>query len=170
MEDKLYVTYGFGKAKDFDVNKIQIDLTNHIGKPGNAWWGSPVSAEYGWKDWCEENDFIPSGKANDFDTYFDEQNAMYWKLETGSRILTINSIDDLEAYVEYGYIEYIDNNYGGIYQWNFYKVEQAGYDAIELTDASIGHGWRSNIEMIMNSWDCESICVINPSKIIVQRC
>ena len=169
----LYVTYGFGTTKDFDINKIEINLNECIGKPKSAWWGSPVSAEYGWKEWCEANDFVPGSKGKNIEEYFDEKDAIYWKLETGSKILMIDYVDDLIDFFEQGFIEYIEDDRDPIlnqFRWNFYNVVAAGYDAIQLNDSTIGHNFRSDLEMLMNSWDCESIVVLNPSKIIVQRC
>ena len=42
------------------------------------------------------------------------------------------------------------------------------YDAIELENSFIGHMFYSRIEVdLFNSWDCESIVVLNPDKILV---
>ena len=160
---KKYVTYGFGDT--FIPEKLVTDLKESIGKPMSAWWGSPVDSEYGWIDWCNQEEFIPKGAS--FDKYFTDNNKIIWTLDESAKILEVNEVADLEDYFELGYIEdKSDEPEYKDYHWNFYKVLEAGYSAIELTDGGIGHYFHNRIELMMNSWDCESIVVLDPSKII----
>ena len=60
--DKRYVTYLKQDREKFDKNKIEINLyTKHkiLSKPYKAWWGSPIDAYYGWKEYVnsEESSF-----------------------------------------------------------------------------------------------------------------
>ena len=53
------------------------------------------------------------------------------------------------------------------WKWDFRRVLK-DYDAIELENSFIGHMFYSGIEVdLFNSWDCESIVVLNPDKILV---
>lgn len=164
---KTYVTYGFGNK--FDTNKIHTDLTIFADKPKTAWWGSPVDAKFGWKDWCMADYWIPGdyiGEEPDFDSYFSDDNKIVWTLADDSKILYINEIKDLESCLESGLIVKLREGGYDNYRWDFNKVLSSGYTAIELTDAMIGHYFVEGIELIMNGWDCESIVVLDHTKII----
>ena len=163
-----YVTYGLGNK--FVLEKVLTNLNDRgIGKPERAWWGSPIDAEYGWKQWAEDNDFLPHGY-HSFKKYFAPKNAIYWELVPGSRVLHIINPYDLQNWVNNGYIKSIskESRFGSfdIKFIDFEAILKDGYDAVELCDSSIGHRFVSNIEMLFNSWDCESIVVLNPNKII----
>lgn len=163
-----YVTYGLGNR--FDTTKIHTDLTSFADKPKAAWWGSPVDAKFGWKDWCMKAYWIPGdygiGEA-DFDSYFSDNNKILWTLVDDAKVLYINEIKDLDTCLESGLIVKLNEEGYNRYRWDFNKVLATGYTAIELTDAMIGHYFVKDIELIMNGWDCESIVVLDPSKIII---
>ena len=54
---KIYITYN-NKDTEFNKDLIKTSLKpNYINKPTEAFWGSPENAEYGWKEWCESNEF-----------------------------------------------------------------------------------------------------------------
>jgi len=47
--------YGF---EQLDVSKIEpIRNIPMWHKPAGGLWASPVDAEFGWKDWCEQEEF-----------------------------------------------------------------------------------------------------------------
>lgn len=164
---KTYVTYGLGK---FDKSKLVVNLSPGIqGKPVCAFWGSPIDSEYGWKDWCEANEFY--GNPNKI---FSPENTITWTLEDDSKILDIESIDDLENYFHMDYIKNYQRWPGEInYNFDFVRILKDGYSAIELHDSAIGHMFflylrneeKHQLDMMMNSWDCESIVVLDPDKI-----
>lgn len=154
---KIYITYN---NKDIEFNKdlIKTSLkTNYINKPTEAFWGSPENAEYGWKEWCESEEF------GDYD--FD--NPIRWKLKDGSKIYTIslksvttiNGINKLSRYI-------ISNELESMIYLNYRQMRNNNIAAVELLDARVGHLFRNRIEISFNGWDCESIVVLDPSKII----
>lgn len=168
---KKYVTYGFGTI--FMADKLKTDLSRIIAdKPLKAWWGSPVDADYGWRDWCLDNYFLRFEDPDlDFEenasNYFSDDNKIIWTLRQKAKVLVINDLEDLYNYLELGYIVPKEEQYGyPRYKWDFFKVLRDGYSAIELTDAHLGHGFRSPLEDLMNSWDCESIVVLDPNDIV----
>ena len=158
---KKYVTYG--KGTKFDPDKLVTDLNTYLqSKPKNAWWGSPIDAHYGWKDWAENNSFHTETLTED--------NKIIWTLKEDSKILYIRSEEDLEWMLRRGFIE-INIEYKDEYLINFYKIFDAGFSAVELTDSEIGHSIFYNnfrLTMLMSIWDCESIVVLDPTKIIVE--
>ena len=156
-----YVTYGLGNK--FNPDKLVTDLTCSIGKPASAWWGSPINTEFGWKDWCKSENFIPS-RGLSFEEYFSDNNKIVWTLKEGSKILLIDSIYDLNDFQRLDYI--VEGKYDS-WEFDFKKILNDGYTAIQLNDAGIGHYFMNRLELLMNSWDCESIVVLDPSKIVI---
>lgn len=164
----MYVTYGLGTK--FDIDKLQLDLTYRPDKPKKAWWGSPVDAEFGWKEWCEAEDFTT--KSMPIEEYFSDKNKIVWKLKEGTKKLDIKYESDLQNLLDAGYIT-IDDTFPVVayphYKFDFNKILEDGYSAIELFDSSIGHSYRDDsnweLSLLLNSWDCESIVVLDPSVI-----
>lgn len=158
-----FVTYGFDYFNK-EMTIRDLELTCALGKPESAWWGSPVNAEFGWKEWCKLEEWYPKCKQYDsMEEYFSHR--VYWTLEKGSKILYINSEKDLESFIEKGYIETDEFNF---YKFNFFKIKE-DYDAIQLNDPKIGHMYINanyKLQNLMNAWDCQSIVVLNPEKII----
>ena len=152
---KTYITYGFILE---DPSKIVTNLDEVINKPKKALWGSPIDAEFGWRDWCEGEDWWPGGEPDYFDKSFK------WTLKEGSKILTINKVEDLDDIYRAGLMR--PNKYGFI-ALDFYRILDVGYSAVELTDGHIGHMFVNRLEDSFNSWDCESIVVLDPDAIIL---
>lgn len=157
---KTYITYGMGnkfnrellpKVEDLD---IRCTIMNKV--PG-TFWGSPVDAEYGWKNWCEDNDYDYTSLTKD--------NSFLWTLKPEAKILYIESLDDIEKKVPFVrlaiYVElektYID-----------FETIIKEYDAMELCsdNGAIGHMFVSDKELCFNSWDCDSIMVFNRDMIV----
>ena len=62
------VTYGCGnefQAEKFDTATVWPGR-EYFAKPKGGLWGSPVDAEYGWKEWCESADFREFTEADSF--------------------------------------------------------------------------------------------------------
>ena len=162
---KTYITYGF---KIDDIKNIKTDLRNSgVMKPKSALWGSPIDAEYGWKEWCESEHYIPGNK-KPFEEYADEYFGTYftWTLKEGSKVYTVSNMEDIEK-LESLKIIYKDTRFYGGYTIDFIEAYNQGYCAVELTDPCMGHRFYNELEMLFNSWDCESIVVLDPSKIIL---
>jgi hypothetical protein len=178
--NKRYVTYYSKKKwKKFDPSLIETDLHNFLeSKPSCAWWGSPEEANFGWKEYC----------ISDYGTKdFDFEHPIYWRLKEGSKIFQIDMGDvKLEESNELlKYIYFIENSYSGhekhfpitetievlnSYEMrprlNFSRLLNDGIVAVELVDSCIGHMFMNQLETMFNSWDCESIVILDSSKII----
>lgn len=153
-DGKLYVTYWSKSKPPFDPNKIEIvlgDAKYSINKPQTAFWGSPIDADWGWKEWC---------KAEEFGDY-DWDNPIYFRLKSNSVILKID-IFDLREEVLGEYISKNDFMPRYLSNLDFNKIVEDGIDAVELMDGRIGHLFLNNdYEFMFNSWDCESIVILN---------
>lgn len=167
-------TFGFGKYVDRTKIVTVLGKPNFRSKPESAWWGSRTDATFGWKHWCEREEFRQC----------DEFDKSVWGLSDDSRILKV-SRDDLEI-LKYivetkNYSEYypIDvekhlncimngDSIFGSYAIDFEKIKSDGYDAVELMDGTIGHGFYDLMSVLtcFNGWDCESIVILSPEKIV----
>jgi len=162
-ENIKYVTY-FQKGETFDPDKIVIDLNNkHNGflfKPDKGFWGSPVDAKYGWKEWTESEYFRD----------YDYDNPIYWTLISG-KILQIDwdevknkTSSDLIKYITKPYhIDYTLNDLYIVLDWD--KMLKDDIVAVQLMDGCIGHCFKYDLEMHFNAWDCESIVVLDKSRL-----
>lgn len=146
-----YIHYGHDK---YEYDKVQEYTGALRGKPDKGLWASRVDANYGWKNWCKDNDYMTES----LDTHFK------FTLSDGANILEIHDEDDILPYI-------IRNPYGwkpkynktdlldGIDREKLYEE----YDGMELF---ISDNYNTLHDGVFNSWDCDSICVWNPEVII----
>jgi len=156
-KDVKYVTY-LKYGVSFDPSKIVIDLNNEYNgclfKPDKGFWGSPVDARYGWKEWCENEEFG--------DYVF--KKPVYWTLTSG-KILQVNwdevknkETSNLTKYIKLGdHCSYI------VLDWD--KMLKDGIVAVQLMDGCIGHCFKYDLETHFYAWDCESIVVLDKSRL-----
>lgn len=178
---KRYVTY-FADANKFDPENIQTNLSSNFNsKPDCAWWGSPEDAVYGWKEFIK---YDWNTEKYDFD------HPIKWHLKKGSKVFQIDTKDtvlDLKNNL-LKYIFLVDSNLKRVQlpieevaaelkdsvnfeyrpRISFFKMLEDGISAVELMDSSIGHFFANGLETMFNSWDCESIVVLDSSKIIFE--
>jgi hypothetical protein len=117
---KIYVTYN---NKDIEFNKdlIKVNLKpNYINKPTEAFWGSPENAEYGWKEWCESEEFGDYDFNQAFSILNNEKNLIKFKRFINDEFAGINIDDkninlfgkcDSQIYVFIDYSYQINNEY-----------------------------------------------------------
>lgn len=137
---KVYIHYGHDKFNSDSFVEIKNQMWN---KPFGGLWASDVKARYGWKQWCKDEDFRDCVKENSF----------CFKLKEKSKILLINSHNDLRKLpLEHGVPEYINNIYLCI---DFEKLKQE-YDAIEVLISE-----DDKLYYDLYGWDCDSLLVLN---------
>lgn len=137
---------------DFDPKKFkEIEyggMTEVVNKCKNGLWACPINSKYGWKHWCQDEDF-EIGKI-----------AFVFKLKPNAKIYAIDNYDDLEKISTHrsafgeniiNFKELIDNGYDGIY---------ASENAVR--ELRYTHGKISGLYC----WDVESLCIFNPNVII----
>lgn len=93
-----FITYGIDHIDAEQFHPIKNHLQRN--KPTGGLWGCPVSAGWGWKEWCESEDFFPEGSK-----YFDR--SVTWRLREGAKTLVIDSMQDyMKALEQYGISEF----------------------------------------------------------------
>ena len=164
---QIYRTYA--KEVIIDFRSIEGSFAN---KPRGGLWGCRGDE---WWEWANSEDFPCA------DTYFE------WQLKEGAKVYTIENENDF-VYLLKNFPHEV--NYGlepTVDSIDFIKLQEAGYDAVELTEeANIAMhlGFRSEIKnftmaqlmsdkkyapamlMGINSWDIPSICVFNPRETV----
>lgn len=159
-----YYTFLKKKYLPFDLSKVKtfFGIPSIRNKPNNAFWGSPIDTEYGWKEWCEREDFEVGS--------YDWDNPIKWKLKDGSKVYRIYYTDVLSEETS-GLTKYLVENplfkSSGIFGkcLDFELMLEDGIVAVELMDGWIGHRFENFIEASFYTWDCESIVVLDETKI-----
>lgn len=144
MKDKIYIHYGH---KCFD-EQIFTKIRNEDGwvKPIGGLWASNVNAKFGWKDWCEQENFRECK----------EENSFKFKLKQNARVLVIDNVERLNKLsktkmpFELSWVNL-----------DFEKLMKE-YDAIEVL---ISKDWQLYWDLY--GWDCDSLLVMNPNCIEV---
>jgi hypothetical protein len=124
----------------FNPKLIQPIKNDNWVKPKGGLWTSPINSNWGWKDWCESEDFRECSKENSFTL----------KLHDWAKICVIDSVSDLVCLPYYeSYKRYLD----------FEKIAE-NYDAIWLTEKGMQETRCSNPDLY--GWDCETFLILNP--------
>lgn len=112
-------------------------------------WASPVDCKWGWKDWCESEDYSTGPLDKSFT----------FELKT-CRVLHVRKPKDIEPYVERvseGYLfDHCKLNLAKIYN---------EYDAMEL---HLSENWRLRDIEVFYGWDVDSIVVWNPDVVVLK--
>jgi hypothetical protein len=126
----------------FDPTKF-VNVSNRQWiKPLGGLWTSPVESEWGWKEWCE---------AEEFNTHKLTKSVRF--NFTGMTI-TIDREADLQLLPWNGSSSFIR----GI---DFEKLVRNGIHAIHLTEQGQNET-RFSSPFTLYGWDCESVLVMNP--------
>ena len=187
--DKDYVSYLRYESGEFDRDKISTDLSLEKvfdNKPDKAWWGSPIDANFGWKEWCEKN----------HEESVNLDNPIKWKFEDNCKIITLNydelvlekdnllleyiiikrkiySLGRLDIIVDATAEEKIDiiKKKSSLYhvecQLNYEKLLQDGIVGVEILYRPDKH--TNKLERAFTSWLCESIIVLYDKKIVFEK-
>lgn len=164
VKDTTYIHYGSDsfhpewlnpqkKELDFfDYSELSM-MTNNLwfnkvlNKPAWGLWASPEDSEYGWKEWCEDANFM-----TDLSTNFK------FKLKSDARVLEITKKEDLES-LPIDHCEMIEETYDNVLiDWQ--KITEE-YDAVYVKPFAPG------IDRTFQSWDAESLVVFYPDSIEV---
>jgi hypothetical protein len=133
------ITYGCGQYDPARFSKVRNREHN---KPYGGLWSSPVDAEYGWKQWCEDNEF--GDLSNHFTFQF-----------TGN-IFLINSLDDAKK------MFWRRAESRKTYP-DFARMSRH-YDAIHISNNGVQET-MFDLDYDLYGWDCESVLILNPSSI-----
>ena len=143
---KNYIHYGHTKFDKSVFNKIKnVDCST---KPKGGLWASDVGAEYGWKEWCNENEFRDC----------DKENSFTFTLSDDAKILYIESVNDLESLPKGK--DKFGLNFSSWYLLDFEKLAET-YDAVEVSISS-----DFDLYYKLYGWDCDSIVIMNPDIVV----
>lgn len=130
------ITYGLG---DFDHESFKPVQNDWI-KPKGGLWASPIESEYGWKHFCEENEWNLDGLRTSFEfTFkglcvvidsFEDLRDLYWI----EKPLRINMVD-------------------------FERLQREGIQGVLLTTCGLGNTKFTDPNLY--GWDCESLLVMD---------
>lgn len=144
--NREFITYGkhIDPAKFIKPHQGRCRWMN---KPDGGLWASPVDSEWGWRDWCEAENF--------------PCNTQVWtkfKFKESARIMEILDLGLLHHYIR-KYPAKVDILGHVCFDWDSIIKD---YDAVYLSD----NGNREcHLPMIpgpdLNAWDCESVMVLN---------
>ena len=152
----VYISY-FKENFSRDRLTAESPIVVNMNKPANRLWACPMNAKYSWKDWCESEELF----LDSFNHY------IKFTLEEGSQILQIEykdvkNFDDDSNYLK----KYITtSNFTSSPELDYHKLLKNGIVAVQLMSAAIGHYFINRFEANFNAWDCESIVILDHSKI-----
>ena len=143
MQEKIYIHYGH---KQYDPKMFDEIKNRQFIKPFGGLWASDINAEYGWKNWCKDNDFR---KCN-------ENNSFKFKLKEGTKVLVLKTKKDLKGLPQDEDLpiwleKNLLNDWGNVYL-DFEKLKEK-YDAIEV--------YIDELYWKLYGWDCDSLLVLN---------
>lgn len=144
-----YIHYGSNIFKpDYILKK---DKYLRSDKP-NGLWASPVNADWGWKDWCELEDF----RTERLDDYFT------FTTVPEAKILHLHSLSQAAPYMKISY------RFQSIVGYNLdldkiYKM----FDGMELHISDDFCSFHDN--NVFYTWDVDSICIWNPNIIQLKK-
>lgn len=143
---RLVVHYG---AKKYNPEKFEPIVCNGFEKPEKGGlWTSPIDSVFGWKDWNKMTNFVKC----------EDENSFTLCLKENVKIFEINSFEDLSNAP-------LIKSIIGMYNLNYEEIEK-NYDAIWLTSKGQIQT-RTTYPIWLNSWDCETVFILNPDCFIV---
>lgn len=151
MYTNQYIHYGhttFDKDKFQQIRNVPIWV-----KPSGGLWASATDARYGWKDWCEEDEFRECTEENSFIFHFKQ----------GAKVFLIDGLTSLNKLPRRDTGRFGPNS---LYLIDFEQCLRNGIDAIEL----MLYGPAENeLYWALYGWDCDSVLVMNPDCIEVEE-
>lgn len=152
MSKEIYIHYGakhFDKTKGFPI-KNRISIWN---KPQGGLWASNIKSEFGWKDWCKQEDFADCR----------EENSFKFILSDDANVYHIYCAEDVGKLPEREV-----NGKTCLLSPDFEKIVENGYDAIEfhLSEEKEPEDFLDGLYYKLYGWDCDSIVILNPDIVI----
>lgn len=143
MNKAVYIHYGH---KEFDP-KLFVPVSNipYRNKPIGGLWASPVDAEFGWKDWCEAEEFKECK----------EENSFRFCLKDGSKVYHIRNKLDVGNLPKQNLVKFPRLALNSV---DFEKMRSQGWQAVELHLSG-----SDTLYFDLYGWDCDCILVLDLS-------
>lgn len=148
-----YIHYG---DDTFRPEKCTVERGIHPAKPKKGLWASPVISDWGWKDWCESEQWAPRD--------FDWSKSFTFTLKEEANILYVHSEDDIMDYVikDESTPDWLRFTKTSVIDKLDVERLYKDYDGMEVF---MSDNWNEFHNGIFNSWDCDSLVVWNPEVI-----
>lgn len=144
LREDLLIHYG---DTSYSLEKFQKITDEGWVKPRGGLWTSPLKSEWGWRDWCNAENFRECKREDSF----------LLKLNEDSRIYIIDSVEDVrKAPVKtLGYMNRMTINF---------EILSQDYDALWLTRKGESETRWEEVYSLYG-WDCESVLILNPHSV-----
>ncbi|MBQ7504687.1 MAG: hypothetical protein IJT79_05150 [Ruminococcus sp.] len=135
-----YIHYGHSSFSKEQFQKIE----NHRQwiKPKGGLWGSQIFNEYGWKQWCLDNNFRPE-RLKEYFCFILTKEARLLKIKQPEDLDSLPRIKGTESFEHSVFLDY--------------EKLCEDYDAIEVF-----FNGDLDFQADLCGWDCNSILVLNP--------
>ena len=148
----------FRKEKFWEIRNSDLMV-----KPTGGLWTSPVSSEWGWKDWCKSEHFREC----------DEKNSFTVHLKPGSKLLVIDSKKDLYSVLETHSLPTfsltgIPKEFSKSRSPDFEKLLEDGCSAIWLTEKG-QRETRFSYPSTLYGWDVETVLILDKNSVLWQE-
>lgn len=151
MNGPVYIHYG---SNVFDPTRgFPIRNRKYWTKPKGGLWASRKDASWGWKDWCEEENF----------RVYNLKNAFEFVLRDNANVVIVSTLKQLQSLPK-APTEGLTISYC----IDFEECLNRGIDAIELCwyGEEYSQVRKDNLYFELYSWDCDSIVILNPDIVI----
>lgn len=173
----------YSRESNFELRKIKIENNFMWCKPKGGIWTSPVGSNYGWKRWCEEEEFGNIDELHEVEMELEGEfiiidnekdlDKLIWihdnlldkflsKLTEGIEVEgTLEEMEgtkDIEGTKKRFYAP-LNSSLRKEYI-DFKTMVQKGIDAIYLTEKG---QWKTRLTFPRNlyGWDCETVLILN---------
>jgi len=148
-------------SSHYDPQKFKAIKNNSLFvKPEGGLWGSFKNAPYGWKEWCEDQDFHTEKLKNHF----------MFTLAPHAHILEINNKEDLTELPKMEPLVVNGKELPTLTPWvllDFEKLLADGVDAIQVNMSNdTATSFTDGLYQALYGWDCDSVLVMNKDIII----
>ena len=151
-----YIHYGSKELHEIQPIKNQEYFT----KPKGGLWASPVNAEFGWKEWCERENFRTNT----------EDNSFKFRVKDDSKIIHIRDKKDLDNLPKQKDRLGFGESPASMVYLDFEKISQ-NYDGIELhlSEEKLQSidDYCNGLYFRLYGWDCDSILIFTDKAIEV---
>jgi hypothetical protein len=124
-------------------------------KPEGGLWTSPVNSQWGWKDWCDAEQFREC----------DKQNSFIVHLKPGTKVVVIDGKKDFEKLLE---THGLDMPFMKRQGPDFEKLFGDGYQAIWLTEKG-QQETRFTFPSSLYGWDVETVLILDKNSVLWQE-
>ena len=141
------ITYGNGTL--FDPEKFQ-PIQNYFLKPQGGLWATPIGSGFGWKEWCEENNFHQKELKESF-TFVYEGRTLVIDSEENIRSVPCITTGSIIPFPDYEHM--LKQEVQGIHM------------TLSGLRATSSRFFPFPEQPWFYGWDCESLLVMDPSTV-----